>query len=286
MPEPHADPVSMPRLSVIIAARNEEAYIGACLAALLEQDDGAGAVEVVVAANGCMDGTVAAARAFTGPFEARGWLLNVLDLAQGGKMLALNAADRAARGDIKVYLDADVRCEPALLGQLLSVLDRPEPRYATGTLAVAPARTLVTRAYARIWTQLPFVKGGAVGAGLFAVNGPGRARWGEWPSIISDDTLARLHFAPEERIEVPARYHWPMVEGFRNLIRVRRRQDAGVGEVYRFFPALRANEGKAAVERSTLVRLALADPIGFLVYGFVHLSVRLRPLTHEWTRGR
>lgn len=281
-----ADPVPAPRLSVIIAARNEEAYIGACLSALLTQDESAGAVEVIVAANGCTDATVAVARGFTGRFAQRGWFLQVLDLAQGGKMLALNAADRAARSDIRVYLDADVRCEPALLGQLLVALDRPEPRYATGTLAVAPARTMVTRAYARIWTRLPFVKGGAVGAGLFAVNGPGRARWGDWPAIISDDTLARLHFSPAERVEVPALYHWPMVEGFANLIRVRRRQDAGVGEVYRFYPALKANEGKAPVRRSTLAKLALSDPFGFCVYAFVHLSVRLRPLTQEWTRGR
>lgn len=275
-----------PTLSVIIAARNEEALIGRCLAALLAQTEGAGMVEVVVAANACTDRTVEAARAEAGRFAARGWRLEVLDLAQGGKVGALNAGDRAAKGRNRVYLDADVICEPDLLGQIAEALDVPQARYATGTLVVAPGQTLVTRAYARIWTRLPFVQGGAVGAGFFAVNAAGRSRWGDWPAIISDDTFARLNFAPSERVEVPARYHWPMVEGLSNLIRVRRRQDAGVAEVYRLYPGLKANEGKAALPRAALPRLFLSAPLGFLVYMTVHLAVRASPAQTDWTRGR
>ena len=134
---------------------------------------------------------------------------------------------------MRAYLDADVICEPALLGQIRAALGGAAPAYATGRLAVARAESWVTRAYADLWTRLPFVTGGAVGAGFFAVNAAGRARWGGFPEIISDDTFVRLNFAPDERHEVAARYHWPMVEGWRNLVRVRRRQDAGVAEVYR-----------------------------------------------------
>jgi glycosyltransferase involved in cell wall biosynthesis len=278
--------MSDPLLSVIIAARNEEAYLGRCLGSLLTQDAVAGPVEIIVAANACTDGTVGLARSFEDRIRARGWKLQVLDLEQGGKVRALNAADHAARGSMRIYLDADVWCEPALLGQLRGVLDQDEARYATGRLAVARADSAITRAYARIWTRLPFVQGGAVGAGLFAMNGAGRARWGDWPDIISDDTFARLNFSSSERIEVPARYHWPMVEGLQNLIRVRRRQDAGVQEVYRLYPQLRANEGKATVGRSALLRLFLSDPAGFLLYSLVHAAVRLRPPGQDWTRGR
>ncbi len=134
--------------------------------------------------------------------------------------------------------------------------------------------------------RLPFVQGGAVGAGLFAVNAAGRARWGDWPAIISDDTFARVNFSPAERTEVPAAYHWPMVEGLRNLIRVRRRQDAGVEEVYRHYPQLRDNEGKRPVTPRDLPRLALAAPLGLAVYLAVHLAVRARPGGSDWTRGR
>lgn len=286
MPDPHDTGAPDRSLSVIIAARDEEEYLPSCLSSLLAQDATAVSVEIIVAANGCRDGTVAVARSRAAQFAARGWTLEVLDLAGGGKLGALNAAEQRARGAALVYLDADVRCDPALLGQLQQALDVPQPRYATGTLAVRRARTWVTRAYARIWTRLPFVRGGAVGAGLFAVNRAGRARWGAFPDIISDDTFVRLNFAPDERIEVPARYHWPMVEGFANLVRVRRRQDRGVAQVNRQFPHLAANEAKAPLGARDLAGLLIAAPVGFAVYLAVHLTVRLRRSTADWTRGR
>lgn len=273
-------------LTVIIPANNEAAWIGRCLSALLVQDAAAGVVEIIVAANACTDGTEAIAEGFAERAAARGWTLVCQSSPEPGKLKALNRADAIARGGMRAYLDADVVCEPPLLGQLRAALARREAAYATGTLAVARAQSWITRAYAALWIRLPFVQGGAVGAGLFAVNAAGRARWGDFPAIISDDTFVRLHFAPHERIEVPARYHWPMVEGFRNLVRVRRRQDAGVAEVYRLYPALAANEGKAPLGKARLIRLALTVPLGFAVYALVALSVRLRPATQGWSRGR
>lgn len=273
-------------LTVIIPANNEAAWIGRCLAALLAQDAAAGAVEVIVAANACTDGTEAIAEGFRAEAAARGWTLVCQSSPEPGKLGALNRAEAIARGGMRVYLDADVVCEPALLGQLRAALARPAPSYATGTLAVARAQSRITRAYAALWTRLPFVQGGAVGAGLFAVNAAGRARWGDFPAIISDDTFVRLNFAPHERVEVPARYHWPMVEGFRNLVRVRRRQDAGVAEVHRLYPELAANEGKAPLGKAGLIRLALTVPLGFAVYALVALCVRLRPAAQGWSRGR
>ncbi len=276
-----------PAVSVIIAARNEEKYIQTCLNALLEQEQlASGPVEVIVAANACTDATVAKAQEMTAAFVARGWTLQVLSLADGGKIGAISAAERTATGQCLVYLDADVLCDPGLLDQLAKVLDTPRPLYATGTLVVARPQSAVTRAYARLWIRLPFVKQGAVGAGLFAMNRAGRGRWGDWPQIISDDTFARLHFAPQERVEVPAQYHWPMVEGFRNLVRVRRRQDAGVHEIGRLYPALIANEAKAPVTLARMMRLFVADPPGFLVYLAVHFAVRTKPASADWTRGR
>lgn len=279
----------MPPFAVIIPANNEARYIGPCLEALLAQDAAAGPLVIVLAANACWDATVTVARGYEARMQERGWRLICDDSPEPGKIKALNRADAlaVAEGAVsRAYLDADVICEPPLIGQLRAMLDRPEAAYATGTLAVARATSWVTRAYADLWTRLPFVQGGAVGAGLFALNGAGRARWGEFPPVISDDTFARLNFTPAERHEVPARYHWPMVEGWRNLVRVRRRQDAGVAEIYRLFPQLRANEDKGDVRRGGLVRLAMSAPLGFIVYGLVRLTVRLRPPAADWSRGR
>lgn len=273
-------------LSVIIPAHDEEAWIDRCLSALWAQSGDTGRVEVLVVANACRDRTVALAQGHAPQAEARGWALRVLDLPQGGKIRALNAGDAAARAATRLYLDADIACDPPLLAQIRAALATDAPRYATGTLAIAPARSWITRAYAAVWCRLPFVRGGAVGAGLFAVNAAGRRRWADFPPVISDDTFVRLSFAPVERIEIPARYHWPMVEGFANLVRVRRRQDAGVEELRRLHPALFANEGKARLGLPDLLRIAVRVPLGFLIYLAVHVAVRMRPPAADWTRGR
>jgi glycosyltransferase involved in cell wall biosynthesis len=278
-------------LSVIIPASNEARYLGACLEALLAQDlparGPAPDVEIIVAANACVDDTVPIARSFEKRVAERGWRLKVLDLVEKGKPNALNRGDAAASGEVRVFLDADVAMSPPLLGQLAETLDRPAPAYASGRLVVAPARSRITRAYARIWSRLPFTEG-VTGAGLFAVNAAGRRRWKAFPAIISDDTFVRLSFRPEERFGVPAPYAWPMVEGFANLVRVRRRQDVGVAEVARLYPDLMGNDDKLQMKPSRLLRLVMGDPVGAGVYAAVSLLVRLtRKRSGEaWSRGR
>ena len=84
-------------LSVIIPAHDEEAWIDRCLSALLAQEGETGRVEVLVVANACRDNTAPVAESYAPRAAARGWDLRVLNLAQGGKILALNAGDRAAQ---------------------------------------------------------------------------------------------------------------------------------------------------------------------------------------------
>ncbi len=273
-------------LSIIIPANNEAAHIGACLSALLAST-GPDGVQVIVAANGCSDATVALAEAFHSQAEAQGWQLSVMDLPALGKIGTLNAADEAARFGSRVYLDADVVVEPDLMAQLFDALDQEAPVYASGQLQLAPAQSWTTRAYARIYARVPFVTDGVPGAGLFAVNAAGRTRWAEFPDIISDDTFVRLSFAPNERIGVPAGYSWPLVEGFSNLVRVRRRQNAGVAQVGALFADLIHNDDKHSLGISGIAKLAMSDPLGFAIYGGVSLMVKLRPQQGtDWERGR
>lgn len=273
-------------LSVIIPASNEAGHIGACLSALFASDPVPGGAEVVVVANGCRDDTVDRARAALPQAEAAGWGLRVVELVQGGKIGALNAGDAAAQGDIRAYLDADVRVSPPLMAQLVLALSGSAPRYASGRAVIPRAQSAVTRAYARFWQGLPFARSEAPGYGLFAVNSAGRARWGAFPQLISDDTFVRLQFAPGERVGCPAPYQWPMVEGFAALVRVRRRQDAGVVEIARSFPELMLREGKARPGGAHLLRMVLADLPGFVAYATVSVAVRLRRDDGGWVRGR
>ncbi|PJF08612.1 glycosyltransferase [Pseudorhodobacter sp. MZDSW-24AT] len=271
-------------LSVIIPASNEAGYIGDCLRHLCASD--AAAVQVIVVANGCRDATADVARAALAAHLPQGWRAQVLELAQGSKPGALNAGDAAAVHPARVYLDADVTVSPGLLAALGAVLDTDAPRYASGTPVIPPAQSAVTRAYARFWQGLPFNQTSATGYGLFAVNAAGRARWGAFPAIIADDTFARLQFLPPERVQVADTYHWPMIEGFSALVRVRRRQDAGGRQLNSLYPELMPREGKPALTLRGLLRLACRHPIGFATYAAVSVAVRARRGGSEFTRGR
>ncbi|MFZ1469528.1 MAG: glycosyltransferase [Paracoccaceae bacterium] len=269
-------------LSLIIPASNEAGWIGACLTAVAASDPMPNGLQVIVVANGCRDGTATVARGFAGRLPG----LQVLELAVGSKPGALNAGDAVATGEVRAYLDADCRISPGVLAGLAQALARPQPGYAGATPVVPRARSWVTRAYARFWQRLPFARAVAPGYGLYAVNAAGRARWGAFPDLISDDTYVRLHFRPDQRIQIPATYLWPMVEGFAALVRVRRRQDTGVRQLMTEMPDLMQQEGKEPLGAAGLVRLALRDPLGFSVYAAVSLAVRLRRGGAGFTRGR
>lgn len=276
------------QVAILIPAHDEGGYIAACLDALLQSDAVPGRVGVAVIANACTDDTAAVARGFKAALDARGWDLNVIETATPGKLNALNLGEAATKADIRIYLDADVIVSPALVGELVRALQGSAPAYAGGTPEVVATGSPLLAAYARFWVTLPFVATGVPGFGIFAVNAAGRARWGAYPDIISDDTFVRLHFAPGERTRVPATYRWPMVAGLGNLIRVRRRQDAGVAEIARDHPHLIANDDKVRVGARGLLRRLLRDPAGFCAYALVSLAVRL-PVArskYRWVRGR
>ena len=275
-------------LSVLIPANNEEAQIAECLQAVMASEllSGMDRPEIIVMANGCTDQTVAIARALIEEVSARGWNLQVLDIPEGGKLNALNQGDNAAKFGSRVYLDADVIITPQLIGQLAAVLNQAAPIYASGTLVVSGCATWISRAYRSIYVQVPFITHGVPGCGLFAVNAAGRKRWGTFPDIISDDTFVRLQFTGSERIAVAAPYEWPIVEGFANLVKVRRRQDKGVAEIAELYPELLKNDDKPRFGLNRALKMALCDPIGFSVYAAVALATRLNRNTDDWSRGR
>ncbi len=290
MPPSTRGPTSEPTpvLSVLIPASNEEALISHCLRAVLASEWSYNApFETIVISNGSKDRTAEIALEMRSDFESQGLLLSVLDRKQGGKLGALNAGDKIARSAIRVYLDADVEVSKALIAQLYDTLQTPAACYASGTLKIVDPHTWATRAYARIYEKVPFMTHGVPGAGVFATNAAGRMRWDAFPDIISDDTYVRLNFRPEERVGVPATYTWPLVEGWNNLVRVRRRQNAGVDEIKAKYPELLKNDDKPAFPLQEKLRLAVKDPIGFAVYAGVALAVRLTGSNGSgWSRGR
>ena len=272
--------------SIIIPAHNEAHYIENCLLGLLGSDGPVGKVEIIVVANGCRDDTANIAKGMQQDFAARGWLLRVIETPVGNKPNALNIGDAGAVSDNRIYVDADVTVSPKLIAQIVQVLDRPGPLYVSGTPVVTAPRRGISRPYARFWAGLPFVTEGVPGFGIFAVNQAGRARWDEFPKVISDDTFVRLNFAPHERVQVAASYNWPIVNGFGKLVRVRRRQDIGVQEISAKFPGLVQNGLPTKLGLRGLFRHFMRDPVGFAAYGFVSVAVRLPVLKskNSWAR--
>ena len=114
---PLAVPAAAPEqaVSVVVPARDEAARIGPCLEALGRDGD---LLEVIVVDDGSTDGTAqvardAGARVVAAGEPPDGWV---------GKPWALQRGLEAARGEIVVSLDADVRPEPGLVRALAGAL--------------------------------------------------------------------------------------------------------------------------------------------------------------------
>lgn len=279
--------------TLIIPSYNEENYVGACLDAVRQQAalvSGHG-IQVIVAANACRDRTVEMARMAEAGLRAAGFDLLVLDIPEPGKMNALNTAEVHARFGDRVYLDADVLISPPLLAEMAKALDRPEPVYVSGTVNIPRSESWVTRAYARVWSRLPFVRDGVPGIGLYAFNAAGRARWGEFPTIYSDDRFARLQFAPQERVKLQATYDWPLPLGFANMVRVRRRWCEGNDELHEVYPELMINDSQRNNSPSNALSL-LKTPLSSSVFVAIYLvswalaKTRSRNGAFHWRRGR
>jgi glycosyltransferase involved in cell wall biosynthesis len=104
-----------PRFSIVVPARNEERFIGACLASICAAAAPyPDSVEVIVVLNRCSDGTEAIARSF-----------GARTVEAPGKNLAIvrNTGARAASGDILVTIDADSVMAPQTLTEIDRLLD-------------------------------------------------------------------------------------------------------------------------------------------------------------------
>jgi len=280
-------------LTVIIPSYNEENYIEACLNAIATQQDLAPDhnIQVIVAANGCRDRTVALAKSRHDALAAAGFDLLVLDIAQGNKMNALIEADAVATHATRVYLDADVIISPRMLRELADILAEDQPLYASGTIHIPRPQNLISRAYAKVWTQLPFVRDGVPGIGLYAVNAQGRARWGAFPPIYADDRFVRLQFKSNERRKTKATYDWPLPEGFGNLVHVRHRWSEGNLELAEQHSELLANDSE--INKSWrnvlgLFRTPFSSAIFVLIYIVSNIRAKrtMSSETFVWRRGR
>ncbi len=262
--------------TVIIPAHNEASVIARCLATALKGAPANHRMQVIVAANGCDDDTVARARK-AAP-EAQ-----ILDLPQGSKTLAMNEAARLAQCFPRIYLDADIQCEYASLAALAAELTKPDVMAASPALRVDLSRSsFLVRAYYRVWMTQPYVTRAMVGSGCFGLSQAGFERIGEFPPITGDDIWVHSRFPESDRRNVghdaggaPV---WFLVSPPRRIIdqiRVETRRRLGNEQVLAKYPAPQFTGSNRAGD----LRLALkggASLIDVAIYLAVKLITRLR----------
>ncbi|WP_116112804.1 glycosyltransferase [Austwickia chelonae] len=281
-----------PIASVIIPAYNEGAVIERCLRSLTAEML-PGPVEIVVAANGCTDDTVARAQAFDG--------VVVLDLPTPGKVGALNAADDVATVFPRIYLDADVELSPGTLGELIGALTFPEARCAAPQLTFdLTACSWPVRAFHQVFSRLPSAQDTLVGRGVYGLSRSGRERFGVFPQVQGDDLFVGRLFAPEEHLCVPGSSVIRPPQDLRSLLQVRTRVARGNEQLAQATPAglSVAEQAPADFSSSTartgraLAGLAYTEPRTWPALG-VYVTVtavarwrahRTRQSTSTWNR--
>jgi len=98
---PHSSGDITPKVSVLIAAHNEQDSIGDKIRNMLELDYPAAQMQIVVASDGSTDRTADIISEFDDP------RLVALNLPRGGKAAALNAGIDHCNGDILIFSDAN-----------------------------------------------------------------------------------------------------------------------------------------------------------------------------------
>jgi len=97
--------LALPKVSVIIAAYNEEKYIGRCLRSLISQTLHHSEYEIIVINDGSTDKTKYALKLFTNPKQS---LIKVITHKDNkGLPYSINAGIKIARGEFIVRVDSD-----------------------------------------------------------------------------------------------------------------------------------------------------------------------------------
>jgi hypothetical protein len=278
---------------VIIPARDEAATLPRCLRSLLRQEF-AGVMRLVIADNGSSDTTVELARTWAGRFAEAGHEVCVLHLPYGNKCAALNAADAAAEGLTRIYLDADVELTTAnCISEVVATLaDGGDVLMCCPRMCVAPCDTWVTRHWGRVWAQLPWVCQDAIGGGFYAVSARGRRRWGRFPDLLSEDAFVQAQFRRHERRVLPdCHFQIRLPDGLRDLLTIRTRQLSGNRQLARQISGDWGRRSFPLVERLQFVLSAPGLwpdlPLYFLINACAHCRARRREAlgTSVWERA-
>jgi biofilm PGA synthesis N-glycosyltransferase PgaC len=232
----------LPRLSILVAAYNEEDSIASTLHSIARQDY-PGALQVIVIDDGSTDGTAAALAGLDYPW------LEVINLERNaGKSNALNQGLKRVRAELTLTLDGDSylyrNALRNLVGRYLS--DPPDTHAVAGAVLIRNSRkNLVTAAQewdyfhgiAAIKRLQSLYQGTLVAQGAFSIYDTRTLReLGGWPDTVGEDIVLtwkllerghRVGFAENACVFTNAPESW------RQFIRQRQRWSRGLIEAFK-----------------------------------------------------
>ncbi|WP_263366344.1 glycosyltransferase family 2 protein [Edaphobacter bradus] len=187
---------AVPFVSIIIAARNEEATLPAKLANLRLLDYPADRLQIIVASDGSTDRTAEILQ------ENAPAVLPVILSESQGKATALNQAVHRATGDILVFFDARQSVEYDAVSQLVSCFADPQVGAVSGELLLeTPSERPSGEALGIYWKieklvrKLESASGSVVGVtgAIYAIR---RSLYTEIPQgTLLDDVYIPMHVA-------------------------------------------------------------------------------------------
>jgi len=144
---PNENPISTPKVSVLIPARNEERNIGKLLAALQQQDYPE--LEVIVCNDHSTDQTEEILNGFAGEESRFHWFMGEkLPADWLGKNFACHQLAQKASGEILLFLDADVELNPDAIRKAVAFFQQKK----LALLSVFPQQKMQSLGE---WTTVP-----------------------------------------------------------------------------------------------------------------------------------
>jgi exopolysaccharide biosynthesis WecB/TagA/CpsF family protein len=221
---PYSPRAGNPHGAIIIPAHNEAGVIERTLGSIAELATH-GQVEVIVICNGCTDATAALARRFAG--------VVVHEIGTASKPSAMNVGDEVANSWPRLYLDADIEIAAAAVLEVLEALRSDSILAARPTFAYdTTGASFPVRSYYRARMRIPVTKDALWGAGGYALNATGHARFGRFPELTADDAFVDGVFTSAEKrvlVTVPTRVRTPRHTA--GLLAVLTRQRRGIVEL-------------------------------------------------------
>lgn len=199
LPERRRGPATLPPVSVVVAAHNEQRAIGAKLTSLASSDYPSDLVQVLVSDDGSTDGTLHAARSADTGAEV------ITGPRRQGKAVALNRGVARARHPIVVFSDAENLLAPHALTALVEPFSDPDVGAVTGRVLLRGGDEQVSGGDRWYWRYEHEVRRGEARAGsVTGVSGALLAVRRELvgtlpPGLVNDDFYLAMRVARQGR---------------------------------------------------------------------------------------